>query len=80
MPRDGRQRTDTYGSTTRSLPLAELLHDYGCRAEDVEIAAHSLVLANVSVRRGAALNESTRAALDWLDNHASHLRAQRPAA
>ena len=55
-------------------PLAELLHDYGCRPEDVEIAAHSLALANVSVRRGAVLNESTRAALDWLDVHAARLR------
>ena len=69
-----------YRTPTRSRPLAELLHDYGCRPEDVEIAAHSLALANVSVRRGAVLNESTRAALDWLDNHAPHLRAQQPAA
>ncbi len=69
-----------YGSTTRSRPLAELLHDYGCRPDDVEVAAHSLALANVSVRRGAVLNESTRAALDWLDSHAPHLRAQQPAA
>jgi len=69
-----------FGTPMRSRPLAELLQDYGCRPEDVEIAAHSLALANVSVRRGAVLNESTRAALDWLDNHAPHLRAQQPAA
>ena len=68
------------GTTTRSRPLADLLHDYGCRPEDVEIAAQSLALANVSVRRGAVLNESTRAALDWLENHAPHLRAEQPAA
>ena len=64
-----------YGTTTRSRPLAELLHDYGCRPEDVEIAAHSLALANVSVRRGAVLNESTRAALDWLEKHVDWLHA-----
>jgi hypothetical protein len=69
-----------FGHPMRSRPLADLLHDYGCRPEDVEIAAHSLALANVSVRRGAVLNESTRAALDWLDSHAAHLRAQAPAA
>lgn len=69
-----------YGTPARSRPLAELLHDYGCRPEDVEVAAHSLALANVSVRRGAVLNESTRAALDWLDSHSPHLRAQQPAA
>ncbi len=63
-----------YGATRRSRPLAELLHDYGCRPEDVEIAAHSLALANVSVRRGAVLNEATRAALDWLDRHVPQLR------
>jgi len=69
-----------YGTPTRSRPLAELLHDYGCRPEDVEVAARSLALANVSVRRGAVLNESTWAALDWLDSHSPHLRAQQPAA
>lgn len=69
-----------FGSPMRSRPLAELLHDYGCRPEDVEVAAHSLALANVSVRRGAVLNEATRAALDWLDRHVPHLRAQAPAA
>lgn len=67
-----------YGTTTRSRPLAALLHDYGCRPEDVEIAAHSLALANVSVRRGAVLNESTRAALDWLDRYADHIRESQP--
>jgi hypothetical protein len=69
-----------FGSPMRSRPVAELLHDYGCRPEDVEVAAHSLALANVAVRRGAVLNEATRAALDWLDVHAPHLRAQQPAA
>jgi hypothetical protein len=69
-----------FGSPMRSRPLAELLHDYGCRPEDVEVAAHSLALANVSVRRGAVLNESTRAALDWLETHVPQARAQEPAA
>lgn len=69
-----------FGSPMRSRPLAELLHDYGCRPEDVEVAAHSLALANVSVRRGAVLNEATRAALDWLEARVPNLRAGKPAA
>lgn len=66
-----------YGTTRSARGLAELLHDYGCRVEDVEVAAQSLALANVSVRQGAVLNEATRAALDWLDAHAGRLRAAR---
>jgi hypothetical protein len=69
-----------FGSPMRSRPLAELLHDYGCRPEDVEVAAHSLALANVAVRRGAVLNEATRAALDWLEARVPNLRAGKPAA
>jgi hypothetical protein len=65
-----------FGTPMRSRPLAELLQDYGCRPEDVEVAAHSLALANVSVRRGAVLNEATGAALNWLNEHAVRLRAQ----
>ena len=65
-----------YGTTESARQLAELLHDYGCRPEDVEVAAQSLALANISVRQGAVLNDATRAALDWLDTHVAHLRAQ----
>jgi len=68
-----------YGTMQSAQRLAELLHDYGCRPEDVEVAAQSLALSNISVRQGAVLNEATRAAVDWLDKHVAHLRAQ-PAA
>jgi hypothetical protein len=63
-----------FGTTTRSRPLAELLHDYGCRPEDVEVAAHSLALSAISVRRGAVMNEATSAALEWLDKNVARLR------
>lgn len=63
-----------YGTTPSARRLAELLRDYGCREEDVDVAAHSLALANVSIRQGAVFNEATRAALDWLDANAARLR------
>lgn len=69
-------RHRTIPSTRR---LAEVLLDYGCRREDVEVVAQSLALSAISVRKGAVMNEATRAAFDWLDKHVPHLRAQ-PAA
>lgn len=63
-----------YGTTPSARRLAELLRDYGCREEDVDVTAHSLALANVSIRQGAVFNEATRAALDWLDANAARLR------
>jgi hypothetical protein len=65
-----------YGATPSTRRLAELLFDYGCRKEDVEVVAQSLALSAVSVRRGAVMNEATRAAFDWLGQHVARLRAQ----
>ncbi len=65
-----------YGTTPSALRLAEVLSDYGCRPEDVEVAAKSLALSAVSVRKGAVLNEATHVALRWLDEHLPRLRTR----
>ena len=64
-----------YGSVPSPKELAEKLLDYGCRREDVEVAAKELALSAASVRRGAVLNEATHAALGWLNEHLPGLRA-----
>jgi hypothetical protein len=65
-----------YGTTPSARRIAEVLTDYGCRPEDVDVAAKSLALSAVSVRKGAVLNEATHVALGWLDEHVSRLRAK----
>jgi hypothetical protein len=56
---------------TRKVPstkaLAERLYNYGCRKDDVAFAAKALSLAAVPVRKGAVVNESSKVALDWLN-------------
>lgn len=44
---------------------------FGCRAADVAVAQKALALAAVSVRSGAVLNDASKVALDWLNEHAS---------
>ena len=39
-----------YGTTTRSRPLAELLHDYGCRPDDVEPLKYRSMQPCTSIR------------------------------
>jgi hypothetical protein len=65
-----------YGTTPSARRIAEVLTDYGCRPQDVDVAAKSLALSAVSVRKGAVLNEATHVALGWLDEHVSRLRAK----
>lgn len=65
-----------YGTTPSAQRMAEMLSDYGCRPEDVDVAAKSLALSAVSVRRGAVINEATHVALRWLDEHVPRLRAK----
>ncbi len=65
-----------YGTTPSARRIAEVLGDYGCRPEDVDVAAKSLALSAVSVRKGAVINEATHVALDWLDEHVPRLRAK----
>ncbi len=65
-----------YGTMPSTRRLAELLLDYGCRNEDVEVVAQTLALSAVSVRRGAVMNEATRAAFDWLEKHVARLGAR----
>ncbi|MCP3104516.1 hypothetical protein LZ198_37205 [Myxococcus sp. K15C18031901] len=63
-----------YGTVPSVRALAEKLLGYGCRPEDVDVAAHTLGLASVSVRRGAVMSEATQVALEWLNSHVPHLR------
>jgi len=65
-----------YGTTPSARRIAEILGDYGCRPEDVDVAAKSLALSAVSVRKGAVINEATHVALGWLDEHEPRLRAK----
>ncbi len=65
-----------YGTTPSARRMAEVLSDYGCRPEDVDVAAKSLALSAVSVRKGAVINEATHVALGWLDEHVPRLRAK----
>lgn len=65
-----------YGTTPSARRIAEALSDYGCRPEDVDVAAKSLALSAVSARRGAVMNEATHVALGWLDEHLPRLRAK----
>lgn len=63
-----------YGTTPSTRRLAEVLNDYGCRPEDIEVAAKSLALSAVAVQNGAVINEATHVALGWLDKHLPRLR------
>jgi hypothetical protein len=65
-----------YGTTPSARRIAEVLADYGCRPEDVDVAAKSLALSAVSIRKGAVINEATHVALGWLDEHVPRLRAK----
>ena len=63
-----------YGTTPSARRIAEVLGDYGCRPEDVDVAAKSLALSAVSIRKGAVINEATHVALGWLDEYVPRLR------
>ena len=65
-----------YGTTPSARRIAEVLGDYGCRPEDVDVAAKSLALSAVSIRKGAVINEATHVALGWLDEHVPRMRAK----
>jgi hypothetical protein len=65
-----------YGTTPSARRIAEVLGDYGCRPEDVDVAAKSLALSAVSIRKSAVINEATHVALGWLDEHVPRLRAK----
>lgn len=56
-----------YGHTTGVKRYADLLHSYGCDAEDINVAMQSLLLANVTIRQGIVSGESTAVALEWLN-------------
>ena len=58
--------------------LAELLHNYGCSAADVDVATRALMLSAYPIRKGAVINEASHVAIDWLDTHVPRLRAKQP--
>ena len=62
------------GTTPAAQRTASVLKDYGCRDEDIEVAAKSLALSALSVKKGAVINEATHVALGWLDEHVPRLR------
>lgn len=62
------------GTTPSAQSTASVLVDYGCRPEEIEVAAKSLALSAISVKRGAVINEATHVALGWLDEHVPRLR------
>ncbi|MBK7537560.1 MAG: hypothetical protein IPI49_19750 [Myxococcales bacterium] len=67
-----------YGTTPSAHQMASVLSSYGCRPEDIEVAAKSLALSALIVWQGGIVNESSKVALAWLGEHVPHLRA-RPA-
>ncbi|MBC7173708.1 MAG: hypothetical protein H5U40_14810, partial [Polyangiaceae bacterium] len=68
-----------FGETPPVRDVVDVLRHYGCRTEDIDVAARSLALSAVSVQKGAVMNEATHVALGWLDEHVPRLRAK-PAA
>jgi len=64
-----------FGSTPPVRPVVEVLRDYGCRSEDVDVAAQTLALSAISIQKGAIINDATHVALRWLDEHVPRLRA-----
>ena len=62
------------GTTPSAQRTASVLKDYGCRDGDIEVTAKSLALSALSVKKGAVINEATRVALGWLDEHVPRLR------
>lgn len=62
------------GTTPSALDTASVLKNYGCREADTEVTAKLLLLSDISVRKGAVINEATHVALGWLNKHVPHLR------
>lgn len=65
-----------FGTTPPAREVVDVLRHYGCRSEDIDVAAQSLALSAVSVQKGAVINEATHVALGWLNEHVPHLRTQ----
>lgn len=55
--------------------LSWVLGAYGCNKNDITVASQLLDLSAVSVLDGAIVSEATSAALEYLNEHLSHLRA-----
>jgi hypothetical protein len=56
--------------------LASSLKSYGVTDADIQVAETILRMSAESVRRGAVINPTSRAAIDWLNVHAPELRAK----
>lgn len=63
----------------RALPtphdVAQNLRGYSVSDVDVRVTETMLRMSAFSIGRGAVINEASRAAIDWLDDHAPELSA-----
>ncbi|HMA91698.1 MAG TPA: hypothetical protein VKP30_03385 [Polyangiaceae bacterium] len=64
------------GKIPSTKALANTLSNYCCSAGDIAVASKQLALSALSIRCGAVLNEASKVALDWLDEHAPNLKAK----
>jgi len=60
-----------YGKSKSARETAELLRNYGCDNDEIELAFKSLSLINSSVRQNIVVNESSKVAIDWLNSRAT---------
>lgn len=64
------------GQLLSAHELASSLKSYGVTDADVQVAETILRMSGESVRRGAVINPTSRAAIDWLNVHAPELRTR----
>lgn len=63
------------GQVLSARDLAASLKSYGVTQADIQVAETILRMSGESVRRGAVINPTSRAAIDWLSARAPELRA-----
>jgi hypothetical protein len=63
------------GQLLSARSLAASLRSYAVTEADLRVAETILALSGESVRRGAVINATSRAAIDWLNAYAPELRA-----
>jgi hypothetical protein len=66
-----------FGDVPAGMPhaLASTLLAYGCTRADVEVCELHLRSSAETSRRGGVLSHAAATAIEWLDEHAPHLRA-----
>jgi hypothetical protein len=66
------------GQLLSAHELASSLKSYGVTAADIQVAETMLKMSGESVCRGAVINPTSRAAMDWLNLHAPEIRTAPP--